>query len=377
MTHRLLLIDDDENLLKGLMRQYRKRFDLVIATSGQDALDLIKQDPTISVVVSDMRMPGMDGLATLKAIRDINPDIIRMMLTGNADQQTAVDAVNEGAIFRFYNKPCDNEILAKGIEDGFKLYDTLTAEKILLEKTLAGTVKFLLDLLSFSNPEAFARSAKVRDWCKKLATPLEIKETWRLDFAAMMLPLADLILPQNLLIRKERGEQLSEDELESLRMAPLTIQQMLKQIPRLEDIADIVAFANASHTDMDVHALPLEAKILRILSDLSKRTAKDQPQEKSFQALVKNIQDYDEALFAKIQKTLLESKGPEKKYETMVVGLAGLRPGHTLLSDIYTEDERMLLSHGCILSPTHIQKLKAIARSIGISKEITVAKIGY
>lgn len=377
MPHRLLLIDDDENLLKGLTRQYRKRFDLVTANSGQDALNLIRQDPTICVVVSDMRMPGMDGLDTLKAIREINPDVVRIMLTGNADQQTAVNAVNEGAIFRFYNKPCDNDILAQGIEDGIKLYDTLTAEKVLLEKTLAGTVKVLLDLLSFSNPEAFARSAKVRDWCQKLVEPLEIKEKWRLDFAAMMLPLADLILPQNLLIRKERGEHLSEDELENLRTAPLIIQQMLKQIPRLEDIADIVAFANASHTDIEIQTLPVEAKILRILTDLSKRTAKDQPQVKSFQALVKNIQDYDETLFAKIQKILLEDKGPEKKYETLVVNLAGLRPGHTLLSDIFTEDERMLLSHGCVLTPTHIQKLKAISRTIGISKEITVAKIGY
>lgn len=107
---RVLLVDDEENVVAGLKRHLRGLFDITTATSGAEALDVVESSEPFAVVVSDMRMPGMDGVRLLEEIKKKAPLTVRMMLTGNAEQETAVKAINSGNIFHFFNKPCDAEI---------------------------------------------------------------------------------------------------------------------------------------------------------------------------------------------------------------------------------------------------------------------------
>ena len=120
MSEKILFVDDEENILSAIKRQLRKQFDLEFTLSGQKGLDIIKQKGPFAAVVSDMRMPVMDGIKFLSNVREISPDTVRIMLTGNADTQTAVDAVNEGNIFRFLVKPCSSETLSKSLNAGIK-----------------------------------------------------------------------------------------------------------------------------------------------------------------------------------------------------------------------------------------------------------------
>src|SRR6201999_3375578 len=103
MAEKILLVDDDSNILDGYRRSLGREFDLDTALSGQSALVLAAEKGPFAVVVSDMRMPGMDGVELLTAFRSKWPDTVRVMLTGNADRDTAVHAINEGSIFRFLN----------------------------------------------------------------------------------------------------------------------------------------------------------------------------------------------------------------------------------------------------------------------------------
>lgn len=113
MSYKILCVDDDSNILQGYKRALRRDFDIFIAEGGLEALSIIEKEGPFAVVVSDMRMPVMDGVQFLSRVRDIAPETVRMMLTGNADQQTAIIAVNEGNIFRFLTKPCPPDVLAK------------------------------------------------------------------------------------------------------------------------------------------------------------------------------------------------------------------------------------------------------------------------
>ena len=158
MADKILLVDDDPNLLSALQRQLRKRFDLTTAQGGEEALAAVRaaaerREP-FAVVLSDMRMPGMDGIEVLKQVKDIAPETVRMMLTGNADQQTAIAAINEGSILRFYTKPCPAEQLVAGLAAGVEQYRLVTAERDLFEKTLAGSIKVLADVVSMNDPTA-------------------------------------------------------------------------------------------------------------------------------------------------------------------------------------------------------------------------------
>lgn len=106
MSNRILFVDDDPNILKGFQRNLRKHYDISVADSGQTGLELIANSEPFAVIVADMQMPRMNGVEFLAQTRKISPDSVRIMLTGNADQQTAIAAINRGDIYRFVNKPC-------------------------------------------------------------------------------------------------------------------------------------------------------------------------------------------------------------------------------------------------------------------------------
>src|SRR6478609_5248404 len=141
MPEQILLVDDDRNILSGYRRNLRGEFLIDTAQGGQEALELLEKKGPYALVISDMRMPGMDGIAFLSKLKAMSPDTVRVMLTGNADTETAIEAINEGSIFRFLNKPCSKEILAKTITAGLVQYRLVTAEKQLLEQTLSGCLQ--------------------------------------------------------------------------------------------------------------------------------------------------------------------------------------------------------------------------------------------
>ena len=124
----------------------------------------------------------------LNIARQKYPDTVRVMLTGNADQKTATEAVNRGQIFQFLNKPCPPEKLADVLNSGIKHYRLITAESKLLENTLNGSVKVLMEILPFSDPASYGRGQAVRDHARKVAQTLQLKSTWELDLAAMLFP---------------------------------------------------------------------------------------------------------------------------------------------------------------------------------------------
>jgi diguanylate cyclase (GGDEF)-like protein len=137
MTEKILLVDDDPNILRGYHRSLRKRFRFHIACGAEEALKVIEQNGPFAVVVSDMRMPGMDGLQLLSSLKEIYPHTVRIMLTGNADQKTAMNAVNKGQVLKFLTKPCSPETLASAIETGLSQYNRTLEKHAVLEQSAA------------------------------------------------------------------------------------------------------------------------------------------------------------------------------------------------------------------------------------------------
>ncbi len=124
---RILLVDDEELILDALNRQLRSHFDVTTATGGKEAIALIMSQGPYAVVVSDLRMPKMDGVTLLYLMRQIAPDTIRILLTGKADLDAAALAVNMGNIVRFLTKPCPTKTLLRALEAAVKQYEMTTA----------------------------------------------------------------------------------------------------------------------------------------------------------------------------------------------------------------------------------------------------------
>ncbi len=102
---RILFVDDDPNILSAYQRNLRKRFPISTALNAEQGLELLQSEGPFAVIVADMQMPGTNGIQFLRKAREKAPDSVRLMLTGNADQKTAMDAVNEGHVFSILNKP--------------------------------------------------------------------------------------------------------------------------------------------------------------------------------------------------------------------------------------------------------------------------------
>ena len=120
---RMLIVDDEENVTNALRRSLRREgYDIQVATRPADALALLRQAP-VDLVLSDHLMPEMTGLEFLKLVRDRHPDCVRLMLTGHADMQTAIDAINHGEIYRFLTKPWDDTEIKVTLHLAFEQLD--------------------------------------------------------------------------------------------------------------------------------------------------------------------------------------------------------------------------------------------------------------
>jgi FixJ family two-component response regulator len=134
VADKVLFVDDEQGVLDGYQRLLRKEFNVSVSLGGEAGLAAIREDGPFAVVISDMRMPGMNGAEFLAQVREKAPESVRMLLTGYTDLSAAIDAVNEGNIFRFLTKPCEKEALVSAINIGLAEHDSITTEKELVRK---------------------------------------------------------------------------------------------------------------------------------------------------------------------------------------------------------------------------------------------------
>jgi response regulator RpfG family c-di-GMP phosphodiesterase len=240
MSDRILFVDDEPNVLDGIRRTLRKHSDMHTATSGAEGLRLLSEAGPFALVVSDMRMPLMNGAQFLAKVRELAPDTVRMILSGQSDLQATIAAVNDGHIYRFLNKPCPSEQLWSAVEDGLTQYRLLTAEKVLLEQTLNGSVQMLIEILGMVRPAASTRAARLQRYSIALAAALALPPRWQWGLAALVSQIGCAALPDELLSKVAADQPLSEEERRLYESHPEVAGKLLISIPRLEDVAAIV-----------------------------------------------------------------------------------------------------------------------------------------
>tara|TARA_R110002096_G_scaffold188605_1_gene368548 strand:+ start:999 stop:2144 length:1146 start_codon:yes stop_codon:yes gene_type:complete len=137
---RILFVDDDQRILDGIRRRLRGSFDIETAVGPERGLEAMAGDEQFAIVVADMNMPGMTGAQFLSIVRDRHPKSVRMMLTGNADVDTATAAVNDGNVFRYMTKPVTSEELRRSLDAGFehrRVIDAMQRAEVAEQASLA------------------------------------------------------------------------------------------------------------------------------------------------------------------------------------------------------------------------------------------------
>jgi response regulator RpfG family c-di-GMP phosphodiesterase len=357
----VMFVDDESAVLESLQLTQQKHYEVRVAGSGAAGLRMLRDEPRISVVVADMRMPEMDGAAFLRNVREQAPDVVRLLLTGHADIEAAAKAINDGRIFRFLIKPCPPPEVTAALEAAVKMHRLLTGERILLEKTLIGTVKAITNVLGLTNPMALGRAARIRDRARRAAETMSAEDRWHLEFAATCSQLAAAALPDATMFKLYHGEVLSAPERDALIESMRAINRSLSESPRLEAVTEtlnelIELIGNHKGVEHEESRAHPNARLLRALIDLEALESGGRSFNEALAKLRENADDYGEEAL-----TVLTSSQAPGSRETSITGCAPacLEDGMILAEDLKTTDGLLLLPRGFELtrsSREHIVK---------------------
>ncbi len=167
----LLLVDDESNVLSALQRLFvRSGYRVLMANGGAAGLEMLEQHD-IGVIISDQRMPGMTGVEFLSQVRQHYPDVVRLMLSGFADLKAVTSAINEGAIYRFLTKPCDNDLLCRNVAEAFAHFEMKRMNQC-LRRELQASNQELKDALRAAEQKSQAKAEYIATMSHELRTPL-------------------------------------------------------------------------------------------------------------------------------------------------------------------------------------------------------------
>lgn len=333
-AHTVLFVDDEEAILKALFRLFRRKgYTILTAQGGQEALSLLeKKEHTVSLIVSDQKMPGMNGAAFLERARVLCPEAMRFLLTGYSDMDAIVDAVNKGEIHRYLTKPWNDDDLLLQVKWGLEQYELVQENKKLLAltrrqnkqlydfaKTLEGRVEERTREISGKNKEleylnkelelnllntvrAFAAltemhtvhlkghgkrvSALSVDIARKMDLPED--EITRIEIAAILHDIGTLGFPSDLL-EKYRDHRCSKEEATLYMRHAAEGQNILAFINRLDDVGLLIRHHHERYDgkgypdQLFEQEIPLGARIIAVANAYDRVTVVDRTGKKDSQ----------------------------------------------------------------------------------------------
>ena len=372
MRERILLVDDDSNVLDGYRRSLSREFLLETAIGPDQALALIETNGPYAVVVSDMRMPGMNGIQLLSAVKNAWPDTIRIILTGNADLETAIDAINEGSIFRFLMKPCEREVMARTLTAALMQHRLLTAEKDLLEQTLRGTIQVLTEVLSLVNPAAFGRAERARRYIRHVVKAMKLENPWQYEVAAMLSQLGCVTLAPETIEAIYKGEALTANEQIQYAAHPSVAYDLLSKIPRLEPIAWMIEHQNgpiSSEGGPETADIRRGAEILRLILAYEDLIHKGSSRNETVHRLARLNPKFSVEFF----NALVAMDPHAEDQESRNCRIEELAPGMIIQQEIRAVDGTLIISKGQEVTSTVIFKLKNLLARRAISGNIRIS----
>ncbi|AGX86557.1 HD domain-containing phosphohydrolase [Candidatus Symbiobacter mobilis] len=419
----LLFVDDEPSILSALRRLFRaKGFQVRVAESGQAGLDLLESEP-VDLVISDMRMPEMDGVAFLEQVRQRWPDSMRLLLTGYADVTSVMGAINRGEIYRYVAKPWDdNDIvlivrgalqqramvleqrrlqalvqqqneelkeLNAGLERKVqertdelqKANAALSDANELLKANFITSIKVFTSLIELRNSHIAGHSRRVADMCRKLATRLGLdgKQTQEVFVAGLLHEIGKVGFDDDML--STSVVMLTTKQLDMFRRHPACAAQLLLPLSDLRGAAEIISnqlerFDGGGHPyQLCGDQISMGARILIVACDYDSLQIGVLAQRKLDPAQAKAViiqgrgRRYDplvvDALVALLCDATRRNGGTGQLAELML-STRDLQPGMVLAHDLVTPSGLLMLTAGYVLDEMVIQKIVDFEKSMGL-----------
>ena len=368
---RVICVDDEARVLEGLVLHLRRDFDVHTALGGEKALQKLKEIHGAAVIVSDMRMPGMDGAQLLKQVMKTYPETTRILLTGEPGRDAAIAAVNEAQIFRFLTKPCPPDQLKAAIDAGILQFKLLNAERAILQETVLGCIQALVDVLAITNPVAFGRANRVRRMAMEFAQKLECTEFWQLEAAAMLSQIGYVSLPVELCEKLYYGQKLTAEEKTLSEGVPKIAIGLLEHIPRLEPVIQILMalqWRDEAIVRLGDGTIGLGTRILALVLEHDGLVAQGANPSVAVQTLRKRVERYGADL---IEKFAAHVGSAQPKSEQRTMALRDVALDMIMMQDVRTEEGTLLAQRGLQINAVFLERMRNFGPGL-LAEEVRV-----
>lgn len=408
---RVLCVDDEANILSALRRLFRPcGYVVTVAASGEEGLVILDQAP-FDLVISDMRMPGMSGAQFLEEVSTRWPDTMRLLLTGYADIDSTIDAVNKGRIFHYVSKPWDDKALLlivrhalerKQLERDKAKLEALTAQQNeelkdvnaslelkVMERTVElrkanehikasfiTSIKVFANLIELREGAIGGHSRRVAELARKLAkrAGMDAAAVQDVFLAGLLHDIGKIGLPDTLLSRAVA--EMSGPELLRYRKHPQAGEHALMALSELAQAARLVRshherFDGKGYPDgLAGEQIPLGARIVAVANDYDglqigtlaarKRTARE-----ALELLEAGRgRSYDPGVLDLFLEVVAESERDDLK--EVGLSVARLMPGMILSRDLVTRQGYLLLATDFVLTAGIIRQIQEYASQEGL-----------
>jgi response regulator RpfG family c-di-GMP phosphodiesterase len=382
---KILFVDDEPNVLSAIQRQLHQQFEVETALGPVAGLTALVNWKDYSVVVADMGMPQMSGVEFLAEACHMAPDVVRVMLTGYVNQATAVDAINEGSIFRFLTKPCPTDKLVQTLNAAVAQHNLIVAERELLENTLGGSLKVLSEILALAEPKSFGQAESLRDAIRLLAATMKATPTWDLEAAALLSQIGSVTIPPELVLKARLGHALAPGEQEVFTRVPAIGSSLLAQIPRLEGVARVILYQSKRfdgggfpEDNVAGEAIPLGARMLKVLIDIERLESAGSDRAAALAELRGRAGWYDPRVLEAVanQPQALAAQEADPARSASSVPFTSLRVGNILRSNLETKGGMLLVTAGNKITPMLMHRLRNFSSLYGIQEPIYIEDNG-
>jgi len=367
-NRRILCVDDEPRILEAIERTLFEQFEVSTESDPLLALERVANDPPFAVVLSDMRMPKLDGAALLARVRELAPLTSRMLLTGQADVNSAINAVNQGQILRFLCKPCAPDVLIQSLELGVEQHRLITAERELLERTVTGCVRLLTEVLSLVAPALFNRTQRIKALVTHMSKKLSLADPWRFEVAALFSMIGCVGLSESALERVLLRKPLDAADQRSFDEHPVMAHRLLSQIPRFEEIAEMIRLQAPGSQEPVVDDIQRGGAMLRVATEVERRTA----QGKALPDAITEIERRLSSNELPFLKALADFRNAEGSSVTRSLAVGQMTAEMVLEEDVRTNNGVVVVPKGRELTMVLIERLSKFARAGTLVEPIRV-----
>jgi CheY-like chemotaxis protein len=369
---KVLLVDDEADSLEALSLQLRREYQVLTALGGEDALRSLAENSPVAAVISDLRMPGMDGVELLHRVQLEYPDTTRVLHTAQSDLSAAISAINDSGVYRYLAKPVPGEELRAAVQDAVAAHGRSTTQRQLLDKTLKTSMQALFGVLELASPAAFARAGRIRTLVADLCTAMQLEALWEIEVAAMASQLGAVTIPPSVLQKLDKGLPCTDEEQAMIDAMPGVAVQLLKGIPNLEDVLEIVrGIGEMRRNERPARPHPplIEAAIDVVRTAIDYETLESRGLEVENAITVLECRDH---AAMPVLSALRDLRGVQLKTEEKVRGLrvVDLEVGMRVAEDIVATNGLVLIGRGMIVTSLLLDRLDNYARMIEIVEPV-------